>query len=269
MIYSWKIASSYITGRGHIENNIPCQDRVDKLVKDHKPSGTFYGLALADGAGSCSHSHIGAEFITTEVLEFLNSNFSNMFKYENKHKNSSLEQYLTRKIENKIDKLANQLNVDDKELSSTLLFIAIKEDKKKEDKKENKKHYRYIIGHIGDGVIGILENENQLRVISQPENGEFANSTFFTTSKNHKNRLRIIKGYLEDNTTGFVLMSDGTGASLYDKRQNKLSMGVAKMINWLKIHSEEEVEEALYNNLEIISKYTTDDCSIGIMRCNK
>jgi serine/threonine protein phosphatase PrpC len=138
-------------------------------------------------------------------------------------------------------------------LSSTLLFIAIKNDK-------------FIIGHIGDGVIGMLDNNNEIKVISKPENGEFSNATFFTTSTNYPDRLRILKGTLK-NAVGFILMSDGPEESLYNKQDNSLLDINKDIINWLKDNNIQDVKKALTDNLKnVISKNTNDDCSIGIIR---
>lgn len=267
---SWKIASSYIIGQGHILKNIPCQDRTFKLIdrkflkkvvkrkvfKNRKAIKTtikvidnqhsFYGLSLADGAGSCKHSDIGAELITKKILQYIKMNFDNLFKDEN------IRLTLLNYIENELQKRTTD-NISFKDLSSTLLFVAIKSNK-------------FIIGHIGDGVIGMLDNENNLKTISKPDNGEFSNSTFFTTSTKYKERLRILKGRLKS-ADGFILMSDGAEDSLYDKKKESLSDTNKIIINWLESNAEKEVEKALYNNLEqVISKQTSDDCSIGIMK---
>jgi len=62
-------------------------------------------------------------------------------------------------------------------------------------------------------------------------------------------------------------MSDGAEDSLYDKKKESLSDTNKIIINWLENNTEKNVEKALYNNLDqIISKQTSDDCSIGIMR---
>ncbi len=242
----WKIASSYVIGQGHIKKNIPCQDRTFKLISKHK-NGTFYGLSLADGAGSCQYSDIGAEIITKKVLYFLKSKFSYILRYKN-----SIP-YITNFIEDELYKIGKSKNIDFKELSSTLLFIVIKNE-------------NFIIGHIGDGVIGVIDNKNKINVISYPENGEYSNSTFFTTSLKYKRRLRIKKGKLK-NAKGFILMSDGSEESLYDKKNKTLIDINQQIINWLENNSESKVEKALSINLKnIISKKTNDDCSIGIMR---
>jgi len=242
----WKIASSYVIGQGHIKKSMPCQDRTFKLISKHK-SGTFYGLSLADGAGSCQYSDIGAEIITKKILYFLKSKFSYIMRYKNPIP------YIIKYIEKELTTVAIDKKINIKDLSSTLLFVVIKNN-------------QFIIGHIGDGIIGTLNKENKIQIISYPENGEYANSTFFTTSIKYKQRLRIIKGNIK-NTEGFILMSDGSEESLFDKKNKLLSDINIQIINWLKNNSEKKVEDALYNNLKnAISKNTNDDCSIGIMR---
>jgi len=242
----WKIASSYVIGQGHIRKNLPCQDRTFKLTKKDL-SGEFYGVALADGAGSYAHSDIGAEMITKKILYFIKRKFKYIQKYNNP------EVYILKYIKKELEKLSKEKNIDIKEFSSTLLFIAIQNND-------------IIIGHIGDGIIGVLDNNDNLKIVSYPENGEYSNSTFFTTSFKYKKRLRIIKAKIK-NSKGFILMSDGSEESLYDK-QNKILIDINKqIINWLEKYSENAVENALKQNLEqAISKKTHDDCSIAIMR---
>lgn len=267
----WKLASSYVVGSGHISKNMPCQDRtytlkneVFKSIKIKKKetkskvrsfskiildnTNSFYGLSLADGAGSCKHSDIGAEFISKRILTYIENKFDLLY--------SSIEMQLTLTnfIENSLNEISND-NISFNDLSSTLLFVVIKSN-------------RFIIGHLGDGVIGMLDKFDNIKVVSKPDNGEFSNATYFTTSKSHANRLRLIKGILK-NSKGFIIMSDGCQESLYDKRTETLAASNAQIINWLETNSEKEVEKALFYNLEqVIRNKTQDDCSIGIMRIN-
>ena len=240
----WKIATASYQGRGHLKYNVPCQDKTFKLFF---PKKDFYSVALADGAGSYKYSDIGAEFITKKVLYYLNSKFKYLFKYKKP------ELTLLSFIEKELIKLSKEKNIDVKEFSSTLLFIAIQDN-------------RYILGHIGDGVIGYLSKNNKIEVLSYPENGEYANSTFFTTSFENKRRLKIKKGNL-DNIQGFILMSDGVEESLYNKQLKKLIPVTKTIIKWLDNFSEKQVEEILKNNLkQVFTQKTIDDCSIGIIK---
>lgn len=246
MSNTWKLASAYVTGRGHLSKNIPCQDRTFELVSKHS-TGVFYGLSLADGAGSYKLSDIGAEIVTKEILAYLKSNFSNLLQVKNTSKK------IIKNIEEKLAIEAKNREIDIKELSSTLLFVVIKNDK-------------FIVGHIGDGVIGVLNKDNKITVLSHPDNGEYSNSTFFTTTDSYPDRLRIIKGNIVD-STGFILMSDGSDESLYDYKTKELAAVNAEIINWLNVGSSKEVKSALESNLNKIIKHKThDDCSLGILK---
>ena len=245
-VKEWYTASATTTGRGHIKKRLPCQDKTAESSLPHS-SGVFYGIALADGAGSCDFSDKGAKFISKKILEIIKSGFSKIFESE------KMSHSLTLLIEDKLRLFSKEQEIDFKELSSTLLFVTIKND-------------LFILGHIGDGVIGGLKNDGNIEVLSEPENGEFSNSTYFTTSKNHKNRLRVKKGKIK-NFIGFILMSDGTAESLYNYKEKKLSKTNIDIINWLTVGSKNIVDEALSNNLSnLIAKKTFDDCSIAIMR---
>ncbi len=245
--FKYRCAGAYTVGRSHIKKNLPCQDRVAVLKKNHS-SGSFYAIALADGAGSYKNSQIGAEFISTSVLKYINSNFTRLF-YHTKNPQKSILSFIEKSLKN----FSKEKNIDVKELSSTLLFLAVKNEKA-------------FIGHIGDGVIGILNKKGKLEVISHPENGNFANSTYFTTTFDYKNRLRLKRIDFHDKM-GAVLLSDGAAESLYDKRNKTLAFICSNIINWLETNEEEKVQKALYENLQnVISKKTVDDCSIAIMR---
>ena len=265
----WKLATSSIIGEGHILQNMPCQDKTYalkheiynfikikkkrtkfKVLKYSKKLydnlNSFYGLSLADGAGSCKYSDIGAEFITRKILIYIKNNFDTLYRDE------LLQSTLTNYIETSLSKISNS-KILFKELSSTLLFISIKSNK-------------FILGHIGDGVIGMLDTSNNIKVISKPDNGEFSNSTYFTTSISYTTRLRLIKGTIKS-CKGFIMMTDGSQESLYDKQTETLAEINKTLINWLENNDEIEVENALFNNLQqFIRKKTKDDCSIGIMR---
>lgn len=240
----WKAAGAYIQGRGHAQNNIPCQDRIYTLMdKDVKI------ISLADGAGSCKFSHFGAEIITQSTCENIVKIFDDLYEMNEAQIQETIIEFGLEKLQKK----AIELETDIDDLSSTLLFVAIKNDK-------------FIAGHIGDGVIGYFFNEN-IDVLSYPDNGEYANITYFVTSNGARKYLRIYRGELI-NITGFILISDGTSeGGLYDKVNKKLTLGAKKVLEWLDNNLSSEVSSALNDNLEkIFKEKTTDDCSINLLR---
>ena len=62
-----------------------------------------------------------------------------------------------------------------------------------------------ICGQIGDGAI-VVKIEDNLKVPIWPDNGEYANQTFFVTQEDAANRLHLAK---LGPVTDFVMFSDG------------------------------------------------------------
>lgn len=239
----WNLIQCAVQGRGHVKDNIPCQDKVYKYQKEN-----VYISALADGAGSAKLSHYGAEDITQFICLNIAENFEQYFNNED---GKSVKKQLMKTIYSRLMSLAIEMKCDIQDLASTLLVTAVKENK-------------YILVHIGDGIIGYLKNDD-LKIASQPENGEFVNTTVFTTSKNALYSMKIVKGYL-GLITGFVSMSDGSAASLYDKRKNQIADVIKKIMKMTSYIDSFAIESQLTESFNsIIKQLTLDDCSISIM----
>ena len=132
-----------------------------------------------------------------------------------------------------------------------ILFVAIYKDK-------------YILGHLGDGAIG-LKNGKNIKLISEPENGESINSTYFFTSEDASNHLRLKKGKIDKNLT-FFLMSDGCFECVYDKNEEKFTKALYRFIDWTKKQSEKKASEAIFYNIkEHFTQKTSDDISLSIL----
>lgn len=239
----WKIVQCAVQGRSHVKTEVPCQDKTFSLVKN----GVSV-IALADGAGSAKLSHFGAERITKFICCDFAENFDDYFLADD---GASVKKELISKVVVEINSLSKELNCEIKELASTLMFVAVKND-------------QFIISHIGDGVVGYLKND-ELKIASQPENGEFTNTTVFTISKDALTTMKLIKGNI-GSIRGFVLMSDGTETSLYNKRDKRLADVLKKIMNLSVVIPVAKMEEQLINSFEsTIKRATTDDCSIALM----
>jgi len=239
----WNVIQCAAQGRSHIKSDIPCQDKTYSAFDNDTQV-----IALADGAGSAKLSHYGAETVTKFICSELTEKFDTYFSDND---GASVKQQLIEGMLKSLSKTANQLECETKELASTLLFVAIKNN-------------QFIIAHIGDGVVGYLEND-EIKIASQPENGEFVNTTVFTTSKDAIMTMKLIKGSLGE-IQGFVLMSDGTETSLYSKKERKLADVLKKIMQMSTIISVDKVQEQLEQSFEnVIVNATTDDCSIAIL----
>lgn len=240
-------------GRGHIAADIPCQDKTYAIEKD----GVSV-IALSDGAGSAKLSHFGAEKITEKIARYLVENFETI--YRNEDANAVREEIVKEANETAIG-LAEELSCEKKDLACTLLAVAVKDD-------------RYILMHCGDGIIGFMRGD-ELKVATEPMNGEFANETVFITSHNSVQCLRLAKGNL-NGIRAFVLMSDGP-VCLYGKREVSFAdlpgkwefyfaRAVAKMIDQATFMPMESMRETVMNAFRnTVIKKTFDDCSIAFL----
>ena len=247
----YKTADAYVQGKSHIKKDIPCQDRTYSLNRKNMSI-----ISLSDGAGSRKYSDIGATIVTKEIPDLLYKNFNRLYDSDPIQAQKYIVYSLVRLLEKKVLKMNQEKKekITIKDLASTLLFVAVKGEK-------------FIAGHIGDGVIGYIKNEEAL-VLSKPENGEFSNVTYFLNKKTWQ-KLKLFKGKLEG-ISGFILMSDGPESSLYNKSNNSLSKINKTMIKWLDSYSSKQVAKALKENIsEFLTKRTTDDCSINLLNISK
>lgn len=239
----WKSISCEVQGLGHIRNGVPCQDKA--LCLENNGVNV---IVLADGAGSARLSHFGAECVVETVSSFLSNNFKELFDHND---SAEVKTKILEDVKVKLYEKSNALGCTISDLASTLLFVAVSDN-------------RYILGHIGDGVIGYLDGIT-LKVASFPNNGEFANETIFITSNNAIDFFGLFKGNVRG-IIGFVIMSDGTGNSLYHKKTGSLSRAIVRLIGRTFTCEKQQMESQLTATFEnVIRQKTQDDCSIAIM----
>lgn len=249
-----------VRGRSHDKAHIPCQD-----ATYYDSDGKVQAIALADGAGSARFSGYGAQLVTQKACRYIVRNFHSVFAFEDGVKvKTDIVKYLLSELDKRklaIREKPGNADCEIHDLACTFLMVAVSEDS-------------FILAHIGDGVIGYMRN-GELKVATAPDNGEFANVTTFVTSANALGAMRLIKGSL-DGISGFILMSDGTENSLYDKQVGKLSGACAKLIDGVagfrntekrrrnsnKPHHKREIEELFETK---IKANTGDDCSVAIL----
>ncbi len=239
----WRSSSCQVQGRGHIYKNIPCQDKT-KMIFENDTNV----IALADGAGFARLSHYGAACVVDSMTRLFANSFDEMFLEDDVKK---VKLQIMEKLMSQLESKAKELDCRIEDLASTMLMVAVKND-------------RFIMGHIGDGVIGYLDGKT-LKVASSPNNGEFANETFFVTSNNAIGKMKIFKGEINE-IAGFILMSDGTENSLYNKQRKSLSPAIIKLLKRNTILNEEAMCEKLEDTFKnVISTRTFDDCSIALL----
>jgi len=238
-----KIVHATFKGRKHEKDGLPCQDKTYELYNNGVSC-----LSLSDGAGSAKHSDLGADISTKVACRYMCENFDSIISNNNA---LEIKQAILKEINDALSQQATEADIDLTELAATLLCVAVKDEK-------------YIIFHIGDGVIGYAEKD-VIKVASKPINGEYINSTVFITTINAAEHAKLLRGNTEK-ITGFILMSDGTAESFYNRKKKILAPVLVNFIKKTALLEKEKIQQLIKNSfLELVLKKTQDDCSIGIM----
>ena len=74
--------------------------------------------------------------------------------------------------------------------------------------------------------------------------------------------MNLIRGFAAV-ISGFVLMSDGSGVSLYSKQRNEVAPVLQRLVKRLGMTSPEYLQPILQTSLEkVVANKTRDDCSL-------
>jgi hypothetical protein len=185
----WSFVYHSEPGSSHVKDGRPCQDfsLATNVSTEH---GDVLIAACADGAGSAEFSAIGAEIACGHVIEKIaealqaglapshidGPKFSEWF--------GSVHNGLTAK--------ADEMGVAPRELACTLLVVVASRD-------------TTACAQVGDGAIVVPENDSY-SLIFWPDNGEYANTTYFLTDSAFEKHLmsRMLGGVV-----GVAMITDG------------------------------------------------------------
>ncbi|MGN1382670.1 MAG: PP2C family serine/threonine-protein phosphatase [Eubacterium sp.] len=237
------VENKMVTGRQigsfHQERGLPCQDYVCKKRSEHAAC-----VVLSDGAGSVEHSEIASETAAEYFADFLVHHFDDALKADLQE----LKTTLLDGCQERLRQRSEMLRCD-----ATLLAAAVS------DRGE------VILIHIGDGYI-FSSSHGEVKAASLPENGKSAEETYFLSGENAVSHLRIRICKNEEMSDGFLLCSDGAGASLYDKMTGSCARAVSTLFRWCREYPEEDVEKRLTEELDYAFRmHSQDDMSIGIL----
>ena len=163
------ILGASVIGQLHIKLSLPCQD---SFASDCFPDGLGV-IAVADGLGSVKKADIGADTAVMAAIERVNEIY-------HKNNDAGLEEIAREAFFNarkKLEAKAEKINSSLRELATTLIVVAIKED-------------NISVAHIGDGAV-VAKTENGLVLASAPAESEYANIVEPITSNHWEQSLRI------------------------------------------------------------------------------
>jgi len=187
---AWRIYAAASIGSSHIEAGTPCQDAfAHALVGD-----TLLGV-VCDGAGSRALSHIGAQAVSSGVvarlqqLEGADAPLSALPEAEFARAVGDA----VAQVREALQKEAGDNGVELSAYSCTLVGAVA-----------TAQGGRFF--HIGDGL-AVAEHADAPSVVSLPENGEYANETYFVSGEQWREHLRFTA--FGETATRVALMSDG------------------------------------------------------------
>jgi hypothetical protein len=170
----WKYVYDSITGTSHAQSSQPCQDYCKGKVHEYGSSNVLIA-ACSDGAGSAMLSSFGAKesgerFFAEVELWLQNCVISGPPDHEiiNSWVNAARISVLEKAIE---------LNALPRELACTLIGAVVADN-------------WAVFVQIGDGAI-VFDCEDSYQVAFWPENGEYANTTYFLTDDHYEKHVMI------------------------------------------------------------------------------
>jgi len=250
---SWNYFSSSVTGTSHHSTKIPCQDKHLVLTSS---DGKWLAAVVSDGAGSAKFAETGAENTVKIFAEALLSLSSIL---NSKAPGSWINDFLIEKILKVRQTLRDVAGKDEiNEYHCTLVAALVGENG------------GFSI-HIGDGHItgGNFEllndgkiNLNSGNIISLPENGEYANETYFITEGNWIKHIRVSPLPALDWIT---LSSDGGSSLLFDSSDN-IKPGFLVPILGFAIDEPQNANKFLTNTISDpkANQLTSDDKTIVV-----
>jgi len=193
------IFGTSVIGPIHKQLDIPCQDACD--------SGILSGysvIVVADGLGSAKKSEIGAKEAVGTAVQTWKKSIS-----EKNNEEINYEQVLRRIVfssRKALETKASEEQCDLQDLACTIIVVLAFED-------------NICVAHIGDGTV-VAKTDQELLIVSEPEESEYINEVVPLTSKNWEIHLRITKAI--SNIECVAAFTDGCQRASLLKTQNGL-----------------------------------------------
>ncbi len=176
-------------GVAHLRSGVPLQDAYRTYVD---PESKYSIVVVSDGAGSAKFAEVGSARISTNFISEIRA----LCSQENKVTFDSFKESVSMAVQSTRTALVKEgFKLND--CHATIVACVAFQD-------------RCYLAHLGDGLqaVFIQEPNGDIAVcVSEPENGEASNETFFYTEDAWRDHLRLTE--IPRNVLGCMLMSDG------------------------------------------------------------
>lgn len=179
----FRLGAASRLGASHEAEGSPNQDSAVVTGMYSGQVGSIAILAVSDGAGSASQSHHGSSAACVGAVESLQRQIRSKPPIALKgHLLKSSLQRAVRQARRKVILQARHAGASNsrdsiREYACTLMVVALTQD-------------MVGVAHVGDGCV-VAGDGAEWQLLSEPENGEFANETTFLTDRRNLPRIRI------------------------------------------------------------------------------
>lgn len=265
----WNFSQGVRTGCSHEKQGLPCQDMVKSAYSRQDMEDAVYAAALADGAGSASHSTEGARKTVEFICGWIKKHFDETYSALEAGEKDKTAEKIKKSLHRALKKTARRNGVSGIDsLACTMMFAAASNG-------------RYITGHIGDGIIATLAGNNNsgqsssgntageqadTMLFSAPQNGKYINETFFVTDPLMDRLIELKHGSISaENIKAFALMSDGISDAVWKRTDGTFVNSFTSLLKYATenpLMAGKEIANLLEKATDVA---TDDDCSLIIM----
>ncbi len=241
---AWVVFYAAAAGRRHLEDNEACQD-----FGCHRVVGGVLVGVVCDGAGSAAEGRLGAEHFAAGVVERLAEavRHGDFVPHEPAGQREGLATAVQKTRED-VGALAQARERGLADFACTLVGCAVGPQ-------------GGCFFHVGDGF-AVHRDAGGASVLSLPENGEYADETYFVTDENWLEHLRVTTIPAPAPGGVLALMSDGTAPFAVNRERTALFPPfIDPVVNFLREAGAEIGNRALHGVLasERTLDITSDD----------
>jgi hypothetical protein len=188
---TWRVHAAAVIGSGHVEGGLPCQDAFA-----YARAGDVLVAAVCDGAGSQSFSHDGATRFSRALVDALAARLEagEALAAADQTTLAEAAQLAISAERTALRAIADAEGVELGAYAATLVAAVVGPDG------------GWFL-HVGDGVGVADAADGSTLAVTLPENGEYANETWFVTGEGWDEHLRLTP--IPGPVATLALMSDG------------------------------------------------------------
>ena len=246
-------------GAAHLKEYTPNQDSAAVATIELKGLGSVALMAVGDGAGSARLSHFGSRAACdAAVARLVRQLARNPAIAVKQHLLRSALQSAVRSGRRGVVTIARPAQMpgkplDAREYACTIMVAAVSE--------------RLIgVAHVGDGCVVAGDGE-QWQVLSEPDNGEFANETKFLTNPRNLPRVTVVS---RSDISCLAVTTDGLQDVAFSRRSlpyKRFWTPLYRAISRTSSTVPDPVLESLLQKVDAAGK-ATDDCTIAVCVSN-